>query len=429
LFIRFVERGFVYALLLIVMGTPAAIFYADIDQDALNTLQGSVHTPIVAMQLVVVALGFLLILTRWRRVAAAALKAWPVLLLTAVVILSVTWSIDPMLSLRRAVMQTAALAIGIYLGERYTLAELALIVAKVYCLTMCLTFVAFAVSPHLVVQVATNGAWKGLTQNKNTFGLNMAFTAVLLILVRLEKRDWIRYAFLVLAILATLLSRSMTSVATGVLIVMLLPFMQVFRLPVRLRIAGSIAAVSFLGTIIALIALNVDSVLALMGKDSTFTGRTQVWKQLLVAIRHHPYLGYGYSSFWTGLRGESLDVLATSGWLVPEAHNGYLETWLGLGIPGVLVTSMVVFLAFRRGIEFIRLEPGMVPFLPVVYYIFVLFHNSGESDLICSGLTPTTCLFTAFYTAVILRTRRRSSRVVLDARPRRFEESNALTAS
>jgi O-antigen ligase len=428
LFIRIVERGFVYALLVILMGTPAALFYADVDADAYLGAMGTLHTPIVAMQGAIVCIGFLLILMRWRRVAAAALKSWPLLLLTAVAVLSVTWSIDPLLSLRRSIMQIAAFLIGVYLGERYKLAELSRIVAEVYCLTMCLTFVLFVVSPHIVLQSDSHGAWRGLTQNKNMFGLNMAFTAFLLILLRLKRHDWIRYPFLAMALLAMLLSHSMASILTGVSIIVTLPFWRVVRFPARLRFASTIAIATLSGIVAACIALNLRFVLGLTGKTLTLTGRTQLWEQILLAISHHPILGYGYASFWTGLRGESLNVVAACGWMVPAAHNGYLETWLGLGIPGTAATTLVFLIAFWRGVQFIRSEPGMIAFLPVAYYCFVLLHNCGESDLICQGLSPTTCLFTAFYTAVALRTTRHSGRAAFDIRNRKWEQTDALAA-
>ena len=44
-----------------------------------------------------------------------------------------------------------------------------------------------------------------------------------------------------------------------------------------------------------IIAIVTESV----GKDPTFTGRTDLWTAMIISISHHPFLGTGYQAFWS----------------------------------------------------------------------------------------------------------------------------------
>jgi len=71
-----------------------------------------------------------------------------------------------------------------------------------------------------------------------------------------------------------------------------------------------------------------------LGRGSKLSGRTELWTALL-GMHTNPILGTGFESFWLGERPRQLEGL----WFfIPnEAHNGYLETYLTLGIVGVFL--------------------------------------------------------------------------------------------
>jgi O-antigen ligase len=181
-----------------------------------------------------------------------------------------------------------------------------------------------------------------------------------------------------------------------------LPLLLIIRLPAKQRAAGYIFLALAVGTLGCLAVLFSNDLLALLGKNATLSGRTEVWNQLSVAIQQHPVLGYGYGAFWTGLRGESLDVLIATGWIVPSAHNAYLELCLALGIPGVAATTIVIFSVFRKAIMYIRSVPGWPGLWPIACILFVLVHGFGESEFIFDA-SFACCLFTALYTSLAVR--------------------------
>jgi O-antigen ligase len=71
--------------------------------------------------------------------------------------------------------------------------------------------------------------------------------------------------------------------------------------------------------------------LEMLGEDLTFTGRTDLWADLL-SQRINPLMGTGYQSFWLGERAE---VMWEKYYFHPnQAHNGYIETYLNGGFIG-----------------------------------------------------------------------------------------------
>jgi O-antigen ligase len=71
-----------------------------------------------------------------------------------------------------------------------------------------------------------------------------------------------------------------------------------------------------------------------LGRGSELSGRTALWARLL-ELHTNPIVGTGFESFWLGDRPRQLEGLF---YFIPnEAHNGYLETYLTLGVLGVFL--------------------------------------------------------------------------------------------
>jgi exopolysaccharide production protein ExoQ len=113
-----------------------------------------------------------------------------------------------------------------------------------------------------------------------------------------------------------------------------------------------------------------------LGRDSSLTGRTDIW-DLVLAEQKNPLFGAGFYSFWTGERITRFWDIYGPG--MNQAHNGYLETYLIGGIIGVilllglLVTSgRRIWLGFVAGDE----AGGM----KLVFWLFAIIHNFTEAS-------------------------------------------------
>src|SRR5439155_21080073 len=77
----------------------------------------------------------------------------------------------------------------------------------------------------------------------------------------------------------------------------------------------------------------------MLGRVSTLTDRSRIWSELH-NMHTNPLFGTGYESFWLDSRLELVSLKA--GIVINEAHNGYLEVYLNLGLIGLFL--LVAFL-------------------------------------------------------------------------------------
>jgi O-antigen ligase len=82
-----------------------------------------------------------------------------------------------------------------------------------------------------------------------------------------------------------------------------------------------------------------------VGRDRTLTDRTLVWRDCL-SIHINPIIGVGFESFWLGERQEIMN--SKWFWHPNEAHNGYLETYLNLGLVGLFILIAMIVATFWK---------------------------------------------------------------------------------
>jgi O-antigen ligase len=113
------------------------------------------------------------------------------------------------------------------------------------------------------------------------------------------------------------------------------------------RFIGTYLIIGVLALLAAEWAFGIYShVIQLLGKDATLTDRTILWSELL-KVKINPIFGTGFESFWLG---ERYQKLAESRWWQPnEAHNGYLETYLNLGLVGLILLIGLFIATFWKG--------------------------------------------------------------------------------
>jgi len=73
-----------------------------------------------------------------------------------------------------------------------------------------------------------------------------------------------------------------------------------------------------------------DTIITMLGRNPNLTTRVPMWEELLAMVKN-PIVGYGWEGFWLGVRRE----IVCEKWGVWNAHNGYLETYLNLGLVGL----------------------------------------------------------------------------------------------
>ena len=129
-----------------------------------------------------------------------------------------------------------------------------------------------------------------------------------------------------------------------------------------------------------------QTLLGLLGKDATLTGRTRIWAAVMRQIATRPRTGFGYGAVWTDHtgRGPVYWVVKQYGARPTYAHNGWIDLWLGLGIYAVwiwaallLVTWISTLVAtYRRSDAYIALPLVAMFTLDNLTESSILFYNT-----------------------------------------------------
>jgi exopolysaccharide production protein ExoQ len=90
-----------------------------------------------------------------------------------------------------------------------------------------------------------------------------------------------------------------------------------------------------------------DDLVELVGRDMTFTGRTDIWSVALDAAWQRPILGFGYFAGTI----DPLKPLLALGMKDTNVHNGYLNALIYTGIVGLVSLAMWFFIVIVRGIH------------------------------------------------------------------------------
>jgi exopolysaccharide production protein ExoQ len=381
---RIFERVFVFVLLLSSMTVVDALtrpaYSSGRDPDVIST---DVPLSTAIIESGVYACGAFLVLGRWRRVTDAARRMWPLIVLTLLAPISLIWSNAPGLTVRRSIFLLGSTLLGIYLGEKFSIEQLLRWLAQALCMLIAASMLLYFISPSFVIDYAAyDGAWKGLTNNKNTFGWYMSLAVAVLVLVRFRHFRWLRYLFLLAAAVLLLLSRSATSLVGCVLMVSIIPLWRVVRMGAKTRRLVYVLLFTTICTAIYLMWAEQELLFRVLGRDSTFTGRTDLWALVVSAISRHPILGYGYGAFWSGMKAEVLNIYIASKWLPMGAHNGYLELGLAFGIIGLPVLFYVLWRSFRMATDYMKSSEEWFSVWPMTYLLLFVFHNFFESHLL-----------------------------------------------
>ena len=85
-------------------------------------------------------------------------------------------------------------------------------------------------------------------------------------------------------------------------------------------------------------------------KDVNLTDRADFWPLLIKKGMAHPWFGSGLDSFFTPQMQETIQAelwMYETYFKPTQAHNGYLEVFLTLGVTGLALLMLVIYSAFR----------------------------------------------------------------------------------
>jgi exopolysaccharide production protein ExoQ len=294
-------------------------------------------------------LGFTLACARqtWN----VAIKNKALLGLMCLAVISVLWSTAKQTTFQVSIKVWVGSLFACYLATRFTsqwLMRFLIFMGVVTALGSILF--AVAIPSYGVFAGYAGGAWQGITSHKNTLGLAMAYLLTPIFFVdgiRLNRR--VLYSLLMLFVLYK--SQSKGAYLDTAAMLLFVGFLYLAR---RLRISDLMLIILVSGVLItATVIIGVvflEPITFALGKDPTLDGRTVIYKLVWQAITKHPWLGYGYTSFWYPGSNESQFISLSLDWPgIGYSENGFLELLLALGFVGLSMLLAMLGKAIVQG--------------------------------------------------------------------------------
>lgn len=336
----------------------------------------------------------------WR--APRVMRFWfPAVMLSLLifwVFASAAWSLDPGTTNRRALAAAFTTLFGLYFASSFDGKRMAEIIATTFLLLAAGGLLAAIAYPKMGVQHDINaGDWRGLWYEKNQMGAMMvygALAAMAAILAGSTKRKQLIFTLLLCAAMIVM-SKSKTS-----LLALLIGLAGSMLLAAMRRGPATAVIVVWLGVTVAVTAAMVmwlapELLFKALGKDPSLTGRTDIWAALLRQSAKAPLTGYGYAVFWTLESHPAQWIRKETGWLVPTAHNGWLDIlaqlgWIGVGLCALVLGGSLLVSLFR----FRKVEDGYWATLFLAIFLmttfsesFILERNGIAWALACAAVT------------------------------------------
>ena len=325
--------------------------------------------------------------------------------LLAVTAASFLWSLDPALTERRSIAVVATSLAGFYLAARFDWRTLLRLMGAVWLFMAVISIGSVIVAPSFAIMSEIHpGAWKGLWWEKNTLGGHMARAAFLCAFLYILDRPW-RPVWGVAVFLCSALVIASTSKTA--LLGLMLGFAILFAGWISRKGAAITITCLWTGIVLssafaAIMLIEPGIILNLLGRDATLTGRTDIWNVLADAISDRPLLGYGYGAFWQLDSMSAYRVRSATEWLVPTAHNGWLETALSVGLIG-LGLLMANFVLFVLRAAWFSIDNWLGIFALGVAGQFLLFSLSESNALQQNAIIWVTYVAIAAKTAISLK--------------------------
>lgn len=353
-------------------------------QDQLN------GSPADAAAFAILLIAGIGVLAGRRRTGTLLLANLPIVIYFGFCLVSVLWSPFPDLAFKRWFKAIGdVVMVLIVVTEPDPVAALQRLISR-------LGFLLLPASVLMIHYSPLGHAWDpdgnpmntGVTTNKNTLGLItflIALGAVWSFRVVLRsksqpnrKRRIVAQGTLIIFSIAVLgMAHSATSIACfslGVILILVTGLRFLRRSP------GAVHAVVF--TILLTGGLMMlfggeGVIVHALGRETNLTGRSDIWKAVIPACPN-PLLGAGFESFWISPSAQEIYHHHVTFNKVNEAHNGYIEVYLNLGLVGLSLIGWILLAGYRNAVGAFRRNPE-IGGLMLAYSTTAAFYSITEA--------------------------------------------------
>jgi len=400
--------------LVVLMVTKGPVFWVRFEWAPL----GSDFIDDIWVQTAFVVASALLMAVAWP--AIARLRSDPLavgltLAVPVLAVLSVLWSVSTSRTVEQSFIfflgTLATLLAGAYVHRLHAL------VAVWGAMQLGVGLSLFASARHWPLALDMNGKLAGIYFNRNSLGpvAVTAFVASVCLLAALARRRSHPALLSALGVVALVdvmvwfrtgsLTAAVALVCAAACTLLLWFAVPRARNDDRRRRTLAVSIASIVG-VVAVFGYSQRGLVAdRLGRDPTLAGRTIIWSVVDYFISQRSLSGWGFMAVWT--QPEIADALAAQNALVYEAHSGYREVLLGMGVFGLAALVGCFAIALARSGSIVWRCPDALALWSFGVVVYVIVVNLGET-YVGANLLPWTLLAVAIGQTVAVRTRSHS---------------------
>lgn len=218
--------------------------------------------------------------------------------------------------------------------------------------------------------------WRGTFIHKN--GMATVLLIFMIFVLSFERRKGLRLVTAATTVVFILMSRSSTGISSLAGVAVFALWLRAYLAkPLRQRSAFAISWSIIAGILAAVIVSFAAVLVGLYGKDLTFSSRTIIWSAMLDLMSGWRWItGWSVDAYVLSQQTPAIDLRNSAGFGIPHMHNGVMEMLFVLGIPGVILATIMVFTPIRHGWSLLRESPRVGRWLVLTGAAIVLFNFS-----------------------------------------------------
>lgn len=255
------------------------------------------------------------------------------LTLSILVLMSVLWSSETMLTLKRSILflfGLITLYAIVHSSRNPVYRMLRIVTCSVTAIALASLAIHFAFGQAYTVNPMRPGL-AGITTHPNNLAAIMSVGLICSLGLRTKTIKGFATLRLAQALigLSLLMAQSITTLATTLTAIGLYALLvcnSYKRGMQQILIILVIVACSLIGW-----GTLKSALFDVTGRDESLSGRDEVWNIVLVEGLKKPIFGSGYGAFWT--EGKGRELVHT--WNPRQSHNAYLDLWVDLGFIGL----------------------------------------------------------------------------------------------
>lgn len=330
-----------------------------------------------ALIILIYTISLILLLFNFQKIFSILKRRWIYVYFLLYIGISAAWSDDPASTLRisayfwggAVICLMAVLAFSNYPEKFFQL-------LVIYSLLM----VGGSLLAILLIPtrgIGEGGRWIGLTSHANILGVvslisiwaNISYFLI-------AKYKYIKFFNILMILLSALClygANSATSIILSVFVIVFTLILRSFDMKRVTRLFAQVAAIGFvalLGFSILYVLIpeifSINALFKMIGRNTTFTGRTALWEMGLIKFSQEPIIGSGFQEF-----------IRISGTQIKHFHNGYIELLIR---GGVIALLFVIIFVFQSVFSLKRVSNSKLYIFFSVMIFAILLHNVTEGS-------------------------------------------------